>query len=204
MSTPATGSRRVDDGVGQTRHQPRPSPTAGRTAAPWRALTDNDTVGLRAGRGRPGRGDALVAAQLVLLLALLLPGDGASSRGRRVIGGVLLAAGGGLALLGAGTLWPALTPSPLPVPGAPLRTIGPYGWVRHPIYAGLTLAAAGRALATGVPRHRAAAVALAVLLRGKARYEERQLTDAVPQYAAYAARTPAWWPRRGGGRRCGR
>lgn len=167
-------------------------------------MADNGAVGLRAGQGRPGRGDALVAAQLVLLGALLLPAAGTSSPARRVAGAALLGAGGGSALLGALALGPALTPSPLPVPGAPLRTTGPYGWVRHPIYAGLTVAAIGRALGTGAPRHRAAAAALTVLLRLKARYEERELADAVPQYATYAARTPAWWPRRGGAHRCGR
>lgn len=163
-------------------------------------------------RGERAVAAALVAAQFGLIGVLAaparshrpagLPHRPGSRRFRRAVSLGLLGGGGGLALAGALALGPGLTPSPLPTAGAALQTGGVYGRLRHPLYAGLLLAAAGRATWTGARRHRAAVVALSVLLSAKARYEERRLLALFPGYAGYAARTPAWNPvarRRGGG-----
>lgn len=144
--------------------------------------------------------DTLVAAQVALLGALLAPARATTpparraSRPRRAAGVGLVAAGSGLALAGALALGPALTPSPRPSPAARLRTTGVYGRVRHPIYTGLSVAATGRALASGAPRHVLAAGALVGLFQVKARVEEALLVARFPGYRAYARRTPAWLP----------
>lgn len=144
--------------------------------------------------------DTLVAAQFALLGAVLAPARATTpparptSRPRRASGAVLVAAGSGLALAGALALGPALTPSPRPSPAARLRTTGVYGRVRHPIYTGLSVAATGRALASGAPRHLLAAGALVGLFQVKARVEEALLAARFPGYRTYARRTPAWLP----------
>lgn len=116
-------------------------------------------------------------------------------RGARAAGLVLMTGGAGLAAWGAAGLGRHLQASPTARPGAAVRTGGAYGVVRHPIYAGLLLGAAGRALRSGGRRHRLAALGLAALLHSKARYEEQLLQAAHPDYAAYAARVPRLLPR---------
>jgi protein-S-isoprenylcysteine O-methyltransferase Ste14 len=75
------------------------------------------------------------------------------------------------------------------VAGAPLRTDGLYGVVRHPIYLGLLLMAAGFSLAT-TPWGLLVTALLAVVLDLKRRVEERWLDATYPQYAAYRAAVP--------------
>lgn len=145
----------------------------------------------------------MVLAQLALVAAVALPqrdeAPAAADRARRVrrfAGGGLLTLGAGLAAWGASALGGDLRSTPAPRAGAALRTAGPFAVVRHPIYAGLLLGAAGRALASGTTRHRRAAIGLAVLLAVKSRYEERLLTTQHPGYRDYAARVPRLLPSR--------
>lgn len=99
----------------------------------------------------------------------------------------------------AGTsLGRGLTAVPLPNRHARLQTGGLYRFVRHPIYSGLLLATGSVAAASGDRRRLAAFTALAALLTGKASWEERHLVRRFPEYAAYAARTPRFVPRRRG------
>lgn len=138
-----------------------------------------------------------VLMALVVLLAPLLPrfvnlGDLDFAFNRvdplwiRAVGGVVAAGGLALAVWGARSLGPALTPGTEPLPGAPLVIAGAYAHVRHPIYAGIVLALAGYTLAWS--NWTLALVVGAVALQffdGKARAEERWLVERYPGYGRY-------------------
>lgn len=68
-------------------------------------------------------------------------------------------------------------------------TTGPYRWVRHPMYSGMTLLYAGMPLLLGSALAIAPAGLLAGLLAWRAVREERVLLRELPGYAAYAERT---------------
>jgi protein-S-isoprenylcysteine O-methyltransferase Ste14 len=104
----------------------------------------------------------------------------------RAVGGVVAAGGLALAVWGARSLGPALTPGTEPLPGVPLVITGAYAHVRHPIYAGVALALAGYTLAWS--NWTLALVVGAVALQffdGKARVEERWLLERYPGYDRY-------------------
>ena len=109
--------------------------------------------------------------------------------GLRVAGGLLAAAGVGLAVWGMKSLGPSLTPGTEPLPGAPLVTTGAYAHVRHPIYSGVVLILAGYTLAWS---NWVLALIVGVVARqffeAKARAEERWLVERYPQYARYCLR----------------
>jgi protein-S-isoprenylcysteine O-methyltransferase Ste14 len=65
---------------------------------------------------------------------------------------------------------------------------GPYGWVRHPIYSGLILAAFGWALIAQGWLTLLWAVVLLVFFDIKSRREERWLMARFPAYASYRKR----------------
>ena len=71
---------------------------------------------------------------------------------------------------------------------------GPYGLVRHPLYAAYIVSY----VALMLPRMSVAAVLLAAAGIGgemlRARYEERLLTQVFPEYEGYAAQTPRFVP----------
>jgi protein-S-isoprenylcysteine O-methyltransferase Ste14 len=75
-----------------------------------------------------------------------------------------------------------------------LVTRGPYRVVRHPVYLGEIAALAGLTIAAPAPVHvvMLAVFVLAQLVR--MRLEEAALTEAFPEYAAYAARTSRLLP----------
>jgi len=75
-----------------------------------------------------------------------------------------------------------------------LVTQGPYGWVRHPLYAGEAITLAGVALAIGTPLAVGAYIAGLALQVWRARTEEEALTSVFPEYDAYASRTPMLVP----------
>jgi protein-S-isoprenylcysteine O-methyltransferase Ste14 len=74
--------------------------------------------------------------------------------------------------------------------GHTLITSGPYRWVRHPIYSGMTIALVGTALATCAPY---GFIALALILFGflvRVRLEEALMRETFPfDYDAYSRRT---------------
>ena len=77
-----------------------------------------------------------------------------------------------------------------------IRT-GMYSHCRHPMYQAVLLCSLGVVMATGSLVHLGLFVTLAVVLRGKARFEELALRQLHPDYVAYAASTPAianHWP----------
>jgi protein-S-isoprenylcysteine O-methyltransferase Ste14 len=77
-----------------------------------------------------------------------------------------------------------------------LATGGPYAYTRNPLYIGTLLVAAGLAIASRSPGLGLlfAAVFLLVYLP-VIQLEEQHLRKLFPEYAAYAERVPALWPR---------
>lgn len=141
------------------------------------------------------RGGWWVVAQLLMFVAAyFIPGrfgrpasldalDTATAAGI-----ALLAAGFLLFVIAALSLGPALTPFPRPNDAGVLRTGGVYAIVRHPIYAGILLAAIGWSLT----HHSVAGLGFDVLLfvffdRKSAR-EERWLVERYPDYDSYRQR----------------
>lgn len=140
----------------------------------------------------------LVCLGLVAAAARLAPGTGiADDPGITMAAGALfLFAGGVLAAWGLVALrsGQALTSVPYPLAGGELVQSGPFRLVRHPIYGGLILVAAGLAsFAASVPAFVATA-ALAVTLDLKRRREEIWLTERYSAYPAYRTRTRALIP----------
>jgi len=148
--------------------------------------------------GRSWQARLLVAAQVLLLAANLLPRrrqdwptppwlqTTASTVGGA---GAIICAGAALAL-GRG-----LTASPLPNERTVLHDQGLYAVVRHPIYSGLLLTVGARTLSSGDRRQLGVFALLAALLHYKAAFEERMLGEKFPEYAEYAGRTPRLVPR---------
>lgn len=139
----------------------------------------------------------LVAVQLILVAILIgeLRRVWRARPLRRRAGGLLSVGGVALMATAARQLGRSLHPHPTPTAAAELRTDGLYRHVRHPLYTGLLLWAAGAALIGGTARALTAFAGLAAVLALKAPYEERQLTRRFAAYPAYARRTPRFLPR---------
>lgn len=128
-------------------------------------------------------GRILVVLQFAAFAVLLLPrGDAACWRT-------------GLGVAAAGLAWVVWTVGfnrwgnfnvrPEPRAGARLVTNGPYRWVRHPMYLGSLVIAAGACVAGPQPWRFTAWVLLAMVLVAKARREERGLLEQFSDYADY-------------------
>lgn len=107
----------------------------------------------------------------------------------RWVGALVGVAGVAVAVWGVRSLGGSLTPGTEPLPSAPLVTSGAYALVRHPIYLGIVLAAAGYTLAWS---NWTLAVVLGLVALGyfdaKARAEERWLVSRYPDYRSYMLR----------------
>jgi protein-S-isoprenylcysteine O-methyltransferase Ste14 len=130
---------------------------------------------------------ALLAA--ILAVGLLAPGWPDGARWWLKGAGVLLVFGGAFLIVLAGrALGAGLTPFPKPAEEGQLVDDGPYAVVRHPVYTGGILFAAGISLALS-PWALVITVVLALVWALKARVEERFLAERYPDYADYCART---------------
>jgi len=110
-------------------------------------------------------------------------------------GGVVLAAAGGwLAYRGIDALGPNLTASPAPAEAARLVVSGIYERARHPIYAGVILAAIGWAFFVVSPFALLVGLLLAGWLDLKSRREEVWLEQRFAEYPAYRERTARFLP----------
>src|SRR5579872_4508963 len=79
--------------------------------------------------------------------------------------------------------------------GHELRTTGPYGITRHPIYTGVLGMLAGTALIDGLGRWVLSFVVIAVALEVKIAMEESLMRQTFgPQYAEYQRRVPQLIP----------
>jgi protein-S-isoprenylcysteine O-methyltransferase Ste14 len=143
------------------------------------------------------RGGLWVIAQLTVLLAAAIAGPW-SMPNRWVpngsLGTLILILSGILALLGSLHLGQNLTPHPAPRSNATLVQHGIYGWMRHPLYTSLMLAALGWALLWQSLPALLACVILILVLDAKARVEERWLLQRFPAYAEYARRVRKFVP----------
>lgn len=104
----------------------------------------------------------------------------------RCLGGVVLAAGVFVMGWGFRSLGRNLTPGTEPLAEAEMITTGAYAHSRHPIYSGLVLVLAGYTLAWS-NWTLALLVGFVALqyFQGKARVEERWLTERFPGYQRY-------------------
>lgn len=147
------------------------------------------------------RGEGWVVIQFVLLGLVLVAGfvgGGAWTREVRyattVLGALLGAGGGLLAVRGVVDLRDALTPLPHPRDGAQLVESGSYGLVRHPIYGGLVIGATGWGLLIASPLALVGTVVLLAFFRLKSEREEAWLAERYAGYDAYRARTKRMIP----------
>jgi protein-S-isoprenylcysteine O-methyltransferase Ste14 len=143
------------------------------------------------------RGWLLVAAQFGLLAVLVLGPSGEAwtvAGPLRTAGSALRPAGLAAVVLGALRLGRGASVHPAPTAVAVLRTEGLYRFVRHPIYGGVLLLAAGITATTGSLLAVAAFAVLVPVLHTKTRFEERLLAERFPDYATYARRTPRFVP----------
>ncbi len=162
----------------------------------------------RASAGRRGLPTSLIARLCVLFIVLIyllwaraaflllvgradsleaeafFHGRNAPARGA---GLVVLLAGNVLVAWARAALGRELRPPAIkPEPGSRLILRGPYGRIRHPIYLGDLLIAAGLALVVGSWTFLAAGAAVLVLLPGTIAIEEALLAEAFGEaYAAY-------------------
>jgi protein-S-isoprenylcysteine O-methyltransferase Ste14 len=140
---------------------------------------------------------ALVVAQFALIGGLVFwspPADWAVPRPLEGAGSLLKTLGLVWMALAAVSLGRSISPLPLPLERGGLRTGGLYRLSRHPIYTGLLGFAFGTAVRSGSIGKGLMAVALALLLAFKARFEEDHLRVAYPAYRSYEARTPRFIP----------
>lgn len=139
----------------------------------------------------------LVILQIVLLATLVVVPHGQwwprnaltlAVAAALILIGLIISVGGVL------SLGSSLTASPIPKDRAALVTRGPYAAVRNPIYSGLMLVGAGLVVFGASWWHLATWLALVVLLAVKARWEERMLASAHPEFASYARRVGRFVP----------
>jgi protein-S-isoprenylcysteine O-methyltransferase Ste14 len=114
-----------------------------------------------------------------------------------IAGPALVATGVTFFTYGVVQLGSALSPFPKPNARGTLRTGGIYGCVRHPIYGGLVMAAAGLGLTLGSTSRLALAPALLAFFGAKSAVEEQWLVERYPDYPSYQARVrrilPGLW-----------
>ncbi len=145
------------------------------------------------------RGEWWLAAQLALIAAHLLPvwpvpafwGLVSWSRLLLGLGLLLLVVGLIRAVQALLSLGASLSPLPVPKQHNQLICTGVYSHCRHPMYQAVLICSLGVVVATGSLVHLGLLLALAVVLRGKARFEELALRQLHPDYVAYATSTPA-------------
>ena len=88
-----------------------------------------------------------------------------------------------------------ITPMPVPRAGGQLVTTGIYGLMRHPLYSSMMAMGLGWAAVWSSLPAFFIAILLGLFLHAKTLYEEKQLRLKFPDYPAYAARVPRYFPK---------
>lgn len=144
------------------------------------------------------RGGGWVLVQNTLTLAILAVGPLQRTAGwprlAPWIGGLLFIAGAVFGIAGVRALGRNRTPFPALRAEHHLVQSGVYRVVRHPLYTSLILLGLGWGLIWSSPLTLALTVALAVVLDGKARVEERLLLERYREYADYQTRVARLLP----------
>jgi protein-S-isoprenylcysteine O-methyltransferase Ste14 len=105
--------------------------------------------------------------------------------------------GGWLGFAAFGTLGSALTPTPVPISGAGLRTNGPYARVRHPIYTAVLSLTLAALILAGTWWSWAWSVVIVLFFWGKSRWEDTLLAQEYGnEWEVWAQQTGALIPRR--------
>ena len=138
----------------------------------------------------------LVTVQVILFIVLLLLPWREPTVLSLVVGAALFIVGIALALASVRTLGKALTPTPVPIEGAGLRTTGPYRFVRHPIYSALLLVTLGLLVAVGSGVGWMWGLVIVVFFWLKSRWEDSLLREAYDaEWVAWSKTTGALVPR---------
>lgn len=141
-------------------------------------------------------GWSLVVVQFGLLIVLLLLPRRDPSALAVSVGLALVVAGAVLGLAASRRLGRALTPTPVPIAGAGLRTDGAYRFVRHPIYSAVLLMVLGYVVALGSAWSAGCAAVLLIFFWSKSRWEDGLLHAEYGQdWVRWAARTGALVPK---------
>ena len=148
------------------------------------------------------RGEWWLLGQVLLISAHLLPTWPAiTTLGLQgwplslvLLGALVLTIGVVLAYTAFLALGSNLCPLPEPGQGNTLVTAGPYSRCRHPMYQAVLICSLGVVIALGSLLHLLLLLCLALLLRGKAKREERPLLALHPQYCLYQREVPAIIP----------
>ena len=136
------------------------------------------------------RGEFYVAAQAILMLAVLL--GGLPFLGTLIdvtLGPVMLLVGLASMVISVIDLGESLSPFPKPAAKAALKTEGIYSQVRHPMYAGVLAASVGLSVMTDSADRLIFTALLWYLFDLKSNKEELFLQQAYPDYVNYMVRT---------------
>lgn len=137
-----------------------------------------------------------VLTQAVLLVLLVFFANGATpTHIVNLAGKVIQVIGWGVLLVSFYDLRKSLTALPMPTKHGALQIHGLYRFVRHPMYVGVLTLSLGIAVAGGGVQKYALVLALYILFRFKARYEETLLVAKYPSYQAYMHKTGRFIPR---------
>lgn len=142
-------------------------------------------------------GWSLVGLQIALLIVLALLPWRAPSIASLVAAVPFLVLGLWLAVASFSALGKALTPTPLPIAGAGLRTTGPYAWVRHPMYTSVLLLTLAAVIFAGTWWSWGWSLVIFTFFWLKSRWEDRLLMQEYgDQWRQWAQQTGALIPRR--------
>ena len=142
-------------------------------------------------------GWVLVVLQFVLVIALVVVPRREPSWPTSILGALIVLIGVVLGFAAFRALGSALTPTPVPIADAGLRTNGLYAYVRHPMYSAVLLLVTGYLVAFGSLWSVGVALALIVFFWLKSRWEDRLLAAAYgAEWTAWAVQTGALIPHR--------